>query len=179
MLLPQQQHHQKQRLTAKKNGLWPGACGPVTSTRSRTYHMIIFMHHSNVSNMLLLLLLLLLLHRKHFIARSRFACADYSRAIVNPAFVGGTRDLATVAATLGAGSCKSRRCEMAKRPLALNYQTKCGQPRTLDDVATDRAGQQQQQQQQQQSERVADTICLIGAHFYASARLSSCYLCEI
>lgn len=68
---------------------------------------------------------------------------------------------------------------MAKRPLALNYQTKCGQPRTLDDVATDRAGQQQQQQQQQQSERVADTICLIGAHFYASARLNSCYLCEI
>jgi len=39
---------------------------------------------------------------------------------------------------------------MAKRPLALNYQTKCGLPRTLDDVATDRAGQQQQQQQQQQ-----------------------------
>jgi len=35
---------------------------------------------------------------------------------------------------------------MAKRPLALNYQTKCGLPRTLDDVATDRAGQQQQQQ---------------------------------
>jgi len=153
--------------------------------------------------MLLLLLhaaccMLLLLHRKHFIARSRFACADYTGAIVNPAFVGGTRDLATVAATLGAGgyffryflffstfccsflgSCKSRRCEMAKRPLALNYQTKCGQPRTLDDVATDRAGQQQQQQQQQQSERVADTICLIGAHFYASARLNSCYLCEI
>lgn len=68
---------------------------------------------------------------------------------------------------------------MAKRPLALNYQTKCGQPRTLDDVATDRAGQQQQQQQQQQSERVGDTICLIGAHFYASALLNSCYLCEI
>ncbi|KAI8040857.1 hypothetical protein M5D96_006800 [Drosophila gunungcola] len=93
MLLPQQQHQQKRRLTAKKNGLWPGARGPVTSTRSRTYHMIIFMHHSNVSNMLLLL------HRKHFIARSRFACADYLRAIVNPALVGGTRDLATVAAT--------------------------------------------------------------------------------
>ncbi|EDV51343.2 uncharacterized protein Dere_GG15461 [Drosophila erecta] len=193
----QQQHknYQQPQLTAKKMDCGePGARGPVTCTRSRTYHMIIFMHHSNVSNMLLLLQhaacsMLLLLHRKHFIARSRFACADYTGAIVNPAFVGGTRDLATVAATLGAGSCEPRRCEMAKRPLALNYQTKCGQPRTLDDVATDRAGQKQQQQQQQrqqqqqqlqqQSERVADTICLIGAHFYASARLNSCYLCEI
>ncbi|EDW41020.1 GM25235 [Drosophila sechellia] len=59
LLLQQQQHHHhhQPQLTAKKMDCGePGACGPVTSTRSRTYHMIIFMHHSNVRNMLLLLL---------------------------------------------------------------------------------------------------------------------------
>ncbi|EDX10009.1 GD14269 [Drosophila simulans] len=51
LLLQQQQHHHHQpQLTAKKMDCGePGACGPVTSTRSRTYHMIIFMHHSNLT----------------------------------------------------------------------------------------------------------------------------------